>query len=292
MALLSALGAPDLPPDLPLDLGTRLLIELDALHGLSPLTLVWLVFVFAVAWALARGGPALIRVVWRLGLDPRRRLGLLASGLRIAGLLVGIAGLLRPIMVRAPTLGVIAVALLLAFIGIVAPLQLRNLASGLALATRSRMRERDLVTIGSLEGTIRDIGLLRVSLRTVDGGLTHVPASDFDREAVTVGSRRAVVPIESHVLVGREFDERTLARLRRALWLSPYRRSNTEPRVNIDAETGRVNVLIDTWAANSPMEVERHLRALLLDITDGLAADPHIEADPAHHPADKDAHES
>jgi small-conductance mechanosensitive channel len=255
------------PPLVPeaVSLGGRLIAEFDALQEISPLALLvgW-AFVLAIAWALARIGPAIIHMIWRLGSDPRRRLGLLASALRIAGLLLALVGLLRPVITRAPMLGVVAIIIALALAGLIAPMQLRNLASGLSLATRSRLREGELVTIGALEGTVRDIGLLRVSLRTVDGGITHVPAADFERQAVTVGSRHATVPIEARARVGPAFDDRALERLRRALWLSPYRRAGSDPRVVFDREAGRVEVRLDTWAALSGIEVERHLRALLL----------------------------
>lgn len=252
----------------PLSFGARLLAEFDALLDISPLGLgIWLLFVLGVAWALAWAGPALVRMVWRLGKDPRRRLGLLASGLRITGLLIGIAGVLRPVLVRAPTLGVVAVLIMIALAGLATPTQLRNLASGLSLATRSRVREGDLVTLGELEGTVREIGLLRVGLRTIDGGVTYVPAADFDRVAVTVGSRRAAMPIEARAVAGPGFDERALERLRRALWLSVYRRANSDLRLTHDPQTGRVEVRMDTWAATSAAEVERHLRVLLLELT-------------------------
>jgi small-conductance mechanosensitive channel len=258
-----AMTPPPIAPE-PVSVGGRLLAEFDALLGISPFGLfVWWAFVLGVAWALAWGGPAIVRVAWRLGSDPRRRLGLLASALRIAGLLVGVAGLLRPVITRAPMLGVAAIVIALALAGLIAPMQLRNLVSGLSLVTRSRLREGELVTIGKLEGTVRDIGLLRVSLRTADGGITHVPAADFEREAVTVGSRHATVPIEAHMRVGPEFDDRALERLRRALWLSPYRRAGSDPQLEFDSETRRVEVRLDTWAATSAAEVERHLRALL-----------------------------
>jgi small-conductance mechanosensitive channel len=262
-----AMTPPPLAPE-PVSLGGHLLTEFDALLGISPLALLlWWAFVLGAAWALAWGGPAIVHVAWRLGSDPRRRLGLLASALRIAGLLVGIAGLLRPVITRAPMLGVAAIVIALALAGLIAPMQLRNLASGLSLVTRARLREGELVTIGKLEGTVRDIGLLRVSLRTADGGITHVPAADFEREAVTVGSRHATVPIEASVRVGPEFDDRALERLRRALWLSPYRRASSDPQVVFDSESGRVEVRLDTWAATSAVEVERHLRALLLSLS-------------------------
>jgi hypothetical protein len=251
-------------------LGARLLTEFDTLRELSSLAvLLWCVFVIAVAWALAWGGPAIVRTTWRLGSDPRRRLGLLASALRIVGLLIGVLGLLRPVITRAPLLGSAMIVIVLALAGLIAPMQLRNLASGLSLATRSRLREGELVIIGALEGTVRDIGLLRVSLRTVDGGITHVPAADFERQAVTVGSRHAAIPIEARARVGPEFDDRSLEQLRRALWLSPYRRADSDPQLVFDGEAGRVEVRLDTWAASSAVEVERHLRALLLELTRG-----------------------
>lgn len=262
----------DPTPPAPVDLGTRLLAEFDALRELWSIgPLLKVVVVLTIAWALAAGGPAMVHVAWRLGLDTRRRLGLLASALRILGLLVGIVGVLRPVLEQAPMLGVAALVVAVVLAGVVAPMQLRNLASGLSLATRARLREGDLVTIGAIEGTVRDVGLLRVSLRTVDGGITHVPAADFEREALTVGSRRAAVPIEARVVVGLDFDDRALERLRRALWLSPYRRAGTDPQVVVDVESGRVEVRLDTWAATAAGEVERHLRALLLEATSNVA---------------------
>lgn len=257
---------PDLARQAPDDLGTRLLQEFDALRDVSPLGLgMWLTLLLLLAWLLAWAGPALVRMAWRLGIDPRRRLAWLSSSLRIAGLLVAVLGLLRPLLERAPMLGTGSVLVLLALVGLVAPMQLRNLASGLGLSTRSRLREGDLIRVGELEGIVRDIGLLRVDLRTIDGGVTQVPASEFDRLPVTVGSRRAAVPIEAKVIVGPEFDEAALARLRRALWLCVYRRANTDVRVEHDPETRRVVVRMDTWAALAVVEVERHVHALLVE---------------------------
>lgn len=251
-------------------LGLRLLQEFDALRELSPLGLgLWMSVLLLLAWLLAWGGPALVRMAWRVGLDPRRRLGLLSSAVRIGALLVAVLGLLRPVFERAPMLGVIGVLLVLVLAGLVAPMQLRNLASGLALATRTRLREGDLIRVGELEGTVRDIGLLRVDLRTIDGGVTQVPASEFDRSPVSVGSRRAAVPIEAKVIVGPEFDEAALVRLRRALWLCPYRRANTEVRIEHDPQTHRLVVRMDTWAALAVTEVERHVHALLLQRCQG-----------------------
>jgi hypothetical protein len=254
------------PEQAPDGLGLRLLQEFEALRDLPSVGQgLWLVVVLLMAWLLARAGPAGVHMAWRLGIDPRRRLGLLSSTLRIAGLLLAVVGLVRQLFDGAPMLGAIGLLLVLVLAGLIAPTQLRNLASGLALATRTRLREGDLIRVGELEGTVRDIGLLRVDLRTIDGGVTQVPASEFDRSTVTVGSRRAAVPIEAKVIVGPEFDEAALVRLRRALWLCVYRRANTDVRIEHDPETRRLVVRMDTWAALAVVEVERHVRALLVE---------------------------
>jgi hypothetical protein len=261
------------PSQMPDGFAARLLQDFDALREISPLGFgIGFALLLFVAWLLAWAGPAGVRTAWRLGLDPRRRLGLLSSGLRLAGLLVAVLGTARLLFVRAPTLGVIAVLVVLVLAGLVIPTQLRNLASGLALSTRTRLREGDLIRVGEIEGTVRDIGLLRVELRTIDGGVTQVPASEFDRLPVTVGSRRAAVPIEAKILVGPEFDEAALIRLRRALWLCVYRRANTEVRVEHDPETHRIVVRMDTSAAMAVSEVERHVRALLVERCSGIDA--------------------
>lgn len=255
----------------PESFGARLLREFDALLDVSPLGLgLWLLLLVLVAVLLALAGPAIVRTAWRLGMDPRRRLGLLSSALRLAGLLVPVLGISRSLLERAPTLGAIAMLVAIGLAGVVAPTQLRNLASGLALSARMRLREGDLLRIGEIEGTVRDIGLLRVELRTVDGGVTQVPASEFDRLPVSVGSRHAAVPIEAEAIVGPEFDEAALERLRRALWLCVYRRANTDVRIVHDPLSHRIVVRMDTWAATSVAEVERHVRTLLDERCNGL----------------------
>ncbi len=248
-----------------LGFGARIVAEFDALLGISPLALAaWLAFVLALASLLAWAGPAGVRFAWRVGADPQRRLGLAASAMRIVGLFIGLAGVMRPIFMRAPTLGVLLLVVLLALAASIAPTQLRNLASGLSLSTRSRLREGDLVTVGEHEGIVRDIGLLRVGLRKAEGGVTHIPAADFDRLAITVGSRRAASPVEVHTVAHQSFGEHDLEDLRRALWLCAYRRAGTDLALHYDPLTRALEVRMDTWAPTAIAEVERHVRSILL----------------------------
>jgi hypothetical protein len=61
-----------------------------------------------------------------------------------------------------------------------------------------------------------------------------------------------------------------------------YRRANTEVRVEHDPETRRLVVRMDTWAATAVTEVERHVRALLVErcasIDTGNADEPEVGA--------------
>lgn len=245
-------------------LGARLDGELEQLFSISPAGLLFTyALVLGLAWAIAVLGPVAVRTAWRLGFDPRRRLGIAASVARILGLLIAIFGILRPLFSRAPTISTMLLLGLVALAAVAAPVPLRNLGAGLSMMMRSRLREGDLVEIGELEGTVRDVGLLRISLRTAEGGVTHVPASDFDRLPVTVGSRRAAMPVEARAIVDPSLGEAVLSRLRRELWFSPFRRSGTDLHLRYDPISGKIEVRMDTWASQAPAEVEHHLRALL-----------------------------
>ena len=248
-----------------LGFGTQIVAEFDALLLISPLGLgLWLAFVLALASLFAWAGPAAVHFAWRIGADQRRRLGLAASAMRVVGLIIGFAGVLRPVFMRAPTLGMLILVVVLALAAGIAPTQLRNLASGLSLSTRTRLREGDLVCVGPHEGIVRDIGLLRVGLRTSEGGVTHVPAADFDKLAVTVGSRRAAAPVVARVLAHPEFGDKELELLRHALWLCVYRRAGSELHLDYNPHTRALEVRMDTWAQTAVAEAERHLRAILI----------------------------
>lgn len=245
-------------------LGARLALELEALLALKPLGLAMAVAAsLGLAWLVSVAGPVAVRTAWRLGFDVRRRLGFAASASRVLALLIAVLGSLRPIFSDAPTIGTLLLLALLILAAIATPVQIRNLGAGLSLAARSRIREGDLIEIGDIEGTVRDIGLFRVTLRTAEGGTTHVPAADFDRLPVVVGSRRAALPVEAYAPVDPARVDVTMAAIRKALWFSPFRRADTELHLRHDPKRAQVEVRLDTWAGSAPAEVEQHLRALL-----------------------------
>jgi hypothetical protein len=250
--------------------------ELDALLEIVPLRLlVWFVLVAGLVWLLAVAIPLGIRIAWQLGLDPRRRLAIVRTLARVLAPFVGLLGIAEPFFTRAPALALIGLFALAGLAMLASPMGVRNLAAGLGLLLRARPRPGDLIRIGELEGTVDDIGLMRVSLRTREGGITMVPTADFERLPVTIGSHGAAVPVEIDVELAQPLDDAALERLRRALWFSPFRRAGTDVHLVRDPSGGRLHLAIDTWAPRASVELERHVRNLLESTRpgrDGLAS--------------------
>jgi small-conductance mechanosensitive channel len=239
--------------------------QLDALLvEVAPLRLLlWFVLVGVIVWALAVGVPLAARIAWQLGLGSRRRLAIASSAGRILAPIVALLGAVEPFFKHAPGLTLIGLLTVLALAMLASPSSARNLVAGLGLALRARPQPDDLVRIGELEGIVVGVGLMRVGLHTREGGVTLVPAADFERLPVTIGSDRAAVPVEIEVQPDRASDEAELERIRRALWFSPFRRAGSEVRMISDPVSGRLRVAIDTWAPRASVELERHVRELL-----------------------------
>jgi len=241
-----------------------MLAERDALLTLAPLgLLLWFVVLAGIVWLLAVGAPFAVRVAWQLGVDPRRRLHLASSFTRMLAPLVALFGAMVPFWSRAPTVSLIGVVVVVVVVVAVSPSSARNLAAGVTLALRTRPRPGDQVRIGEIAGTVAHISLTRVSVRTGEGGVTLVPAADFERLPVTIGTHGAAVPIEVDVKSPVPLDDAALQRLRRALWFSPFRRAGTEIRVVCDPVGEGVHVVMDTWAPRASVELERHVGDLL-----------------------------
>ena len=71
---------------------------------------------------------------------------------------------------------------------------LSNVAGGLILAITHPFKIDDYISVGGVEGTVKDIRILSVKLQTVDGKIVHVPNGTFPTSNVTnftqLGERR------------------------------------------------------------------------------------------------------
>ncbi|MDP8959178.1 MAG: mechanosensitive ion channel family protein [Actinomycetota bacterium] len=151
--------------------------------GLTPLDWVWAATILAVAIV---GAQVIRRLIQRgLGRGDSERMAAVAVG-RFTGYLVVIGGLvyaLSTLGVRlAPLLGLLGLAgLALAF-----ALRdiLENLLAGIMLQVRRPFRRGDQIMTNDYEGTVEDINLRTVILRTYDGERVLIPNSQVLTEPI------------------------------------------------------------------------------------------------------------
>lgn len=248
--------------------------------------LLWMVVVAASGWVLSRIGPRLVRAV--LGRRGRRRVVIVAASLaRIAGLLLGTLGSLAPLIQRAPLLSGIVITVMVVAAALSVPQLFQNLQSGISLTLRSRFREGDPVKVGDMEGVVEEVGLLRVKLRTSQGGVTYVPASLFESEPVTVGQARSAAPLSVSIAIEHVDPARILV-LERELALSPFRRADGGSSVEIepDGDHTWVRARLNSWADDDSKRPRQYLEALLRQLElEGITPQP--AATPEPQPEDK-----
>lgn len=254
------------------ELGTELLAELT--HVLDVITpgraLVALILV-ALVVVTRRVLLVSMRIVWRLGWDPRRRLARLRSYAEI-GLMVGVGLLLGwmifTVVPLLTTIGTVAAALVVA---IALPGGLQDFAAGMALAGRGRFVEGDQIEVGPHAGTVRHIGLLRTMLRLGTGGSLWIPNREVVRQVVQVGREQQALPLLVELPAG-DFDADQRERLRQIAHLSPYRRANSRPSLRRDQ--GRWVLSLHTWCTRRPDVVERAVERQLRDLARTWEATP------------------
>lgn len=245
------------------ELGGELIAELQHVVDVVTPGRVLIAVALIVFVALMRRVMLLaMRVAWRLGWDPKRRLARLRSYAEIA-LMVGVGSILVWMVFTVVPLLTSAMVIAVAIVGAIAlPGGLQDFAAGIALAGRSRFMEGDQIEVGSHSGTVRHIGLMRTVLRLSNGGSLWMPNRDVVRSAVQVGREQQALPLTIEVpRVELDADERE--RLRQVAHLSPYRRAGSRPSLRRD--DGRWVLSFQTWCTRRPELVERAIERQLRD---------------------------
>ena len=269
-ALLSACGSRSIDEEQPArvrtyadELGTELIAELQhVVDVLTPGRALVAIALLLLVVVMRRVLLVAMRIAWRLGWDPRRRLARMRSYAEI-GLMVGVALLLGwmvfTVVPLLTTLATVAAALVIA---IALPGGLQDFAAGVALAGRARFLEGDQIEVGKHSGTVRHIGLLRTMLRLSNGGSLWMPNREVVRSAVQVGREQQALPLIVELPVG-ELDADQRERLRRVAHLSPYRRAGSRPSLRLD--DGRWVLSFQTWCTRRPEVVSRAVERQLRD---------------------------
>jgi small-conductance mechanosensitive channel len=265
VALVSAAcGSSDLArPAAPASLAALLVEESESLRDLlvGPGVLAF-PLVLLVGWAGSRFVLFGMHVLWRLGLDAERRLASYRALIDFA-IAVFVVWAMAALLVRvAPVISLIGIGVGLAVLTVALREQVQNVAVGLALVARRRLREGDRVHIQDQIGTVQQVGLTRVELRRNDGAAVVVPTRLLGAMPLVIGHAKHTVPVTVTVAVGAAVPQEALERARRAALMSPYRAIGTQVDLQI-LPNGSLCVEIQAWsgaaAPDATIQLERAL---------------------------------
>ncbi len=244
-------------------LSDRIVVESYALRSLfTTQSALFFPLVVLIAFGISRLLGVVVRVLWRLGLDPNRRLAAYRAFWDIGLSFLAVWAMLARLIGVAPILSLFGIALGLAALTVALREQLQDIAVGLSLVGRRRLREGDRVHIGEHAGTVRRIGLNRVELRRSDGTAVHVPTRLFETDALVVGHAKNTVPVTATLLL-KDHHEGAVERARRTALVSPFRATGTPIDVSLQPE-GTLRVEIQAWsnaaARDAAAQLEQALR--------------------------------
>lgn len=249
--------------------------EAEALVGLlAPPSLLLAVLVVAVTAALVTGLGSLQQLVVRLGLSSPGRARRIVDPVRLVLVLVALYLLVRRVVVTAPVLGTLFVGVLLVATVITNLDRARSLVVGLLPRWRRRVRVGDRVTVGAVEGVVRDFGLFTLELETGGGRTTHLPNHLLAGEPLSVQHARDAVRVAVDVVAPPEDQAvEALARLRREALLSPYRVAASPVRVYLADD--RVHLELQAWSKeavrDATHQLDRAARRVLAEAREAVA---------------------
>ncbi len=240
-----------------------ILMEIAAVQGrLNAQLVLYVALLLGVALLLRRALLSATRVVWRLGWDRTRRLARLRSISDITIMSVVLLLVLRKLMLVAPIVTWLSVAVVALFVALALPNWIRDVVAGIALANRSRFREGDQVRFMDASGSVRHIGLLRTAIRAGDGGTISVPNREVLAHTIQVGREQQAAPIEVVIPPDAADTPEEREMLLRMAQVSPFRRGGSRPTLR---ETDRGWVLsLQTWSTRGVEGARRALERQLL----------------------------
>lgn len=225
---------------------TRFTMEAHQLFTLlSPGRLLLLIAVLSFAVLFGRLIRLGVYVLWRLALDPTKRLASLGTLMQVGlffliGLwLYGTCVHAAPIATFALTIAASPLVLLL----LLNPA--RDAICGLTILLRRSLLEGDHIILESGQrGVVRQIRLTTTMARTSSGGRLLIPNSRLLHVIVEIDRRQSGIPLLVRISVADRPDEETLARVRCLLLLSPYRAASSVVAAEYHAASKELEVTI------------------------------------------------
>jgi len=254
---------------------SELVFESETLGSLLSLDRVLIAGVLVgLALGAGRAFDLVVKIAWRLGFDPNRRLSRVANVTRL--LFIGVAAvlILESAWQRAPvfTSGFVLLFLIgtLFTSGYVA-----SALVGIGLTLGRRVRVGDRVTVGEHEGVVRGIGLSRLHLRSDDGSTILVPNRLLNQDPVRIDRARNSVPVRVSLTLPEPITPETVERVRQVACLSPYRAPGSTVSVARSAEDiHRLEVDIQAWSERARRDAQAQLETTIRTLALPTESDP------------------
>lgn len=243
------------------DLVAQLVDEVSRAGALlSASRLLLLLLAVGGGFVTVRLFDAAIRMLWRFGLDSKRRLG---AGRRLIDVLVfgALASwAVTRLAAAAPILTGLAAVFAVGGVIWALALPLQDLAAGLGIVLKGRIHEGDHIRVGATQGTVQEIGLLRLVLRDAVGATVYVPHRLIVQAVVQVHRDRRQIPATVRIPCNGAPPHEAMETARRIGLLSPWRIPGTPVSVTIDDDEAALLVELQTWTEAGVRYATRQLR--------------------------------
>ncbi|MEM9453657.1 MAG: mechanosensitive ion channel domain-containing protein [Myxococcota bacterium] len=220
--------------------------------------------VLMLAWGVSRAAQRVTRFVLRLGVEHHRLVNIAGDLVSLGAWVLAFVVIAVRLLRAAPTLTLGVLTLLAVASMAVLRRQLENLAAGVTLAVRGRLREGDRIAMAEHHGVVRRVSFTHVELHQADGSLLYLPNRLVGTEVVAIGPARYSVPLQISLRRDHPWSAEEIRRARLLAGLSPYR----DPSGQVVVEAGgggehRLSVQMQVWSPRLVAAAEEHLRRQL-----------------------------
>ncbi len=242
-------------------LGQILLSEAQGLRDISfgpeVLSLVLALVLVGVLQLSLRG------LLGRWGRSQTRRdmANVLRFATRIAAWVLVVSLVVHRLFTVAPLLATGTVVLGVSGLAFGVGLRAQDWLLGWAVVLRGLVRVGDHLELGSAQGVVERLGLLRVSLTAVDGTRVLLPTRALTQDSLRLSTPHQTVPVDVLLRPSGAITTDTLRRVRHIAGLCPYRSWVAEPAVDVDGE--RVRVRLQAWSPGAAIAADAYLRESL-----------------------------
>lgn len=234
---------------------------------LSPGHILLLLALYVLAVLMGRTVRMGVYVIWRLGVDPERRLAPLGTVIQVGLCFMVTFAAFREMVAVAPLatfVHVVVVSPVLLWLFSEATI---NALAGLSILFRRSLAEGDHIVLESGHtGQVRQIRLTTTVARTEEGGRILIPNRRLLHGVTAVGRRQAGVRLVLRFPVDEYASEALIARVRTVLLLSPYRAAGSQVSAEYDRQRREIeaSLRIPRTAAQDAARRELSLKILPL----------------------------